>query len=117
MANYLDFEYDKKNDPKMVIVWEQNYETGKVEEKKYNVSDYLYFYIDAIDEHKADKEFTSQRGTKVQRVEAEDYKSLKSGEAAKFYHGMNLNTYESDIEPIQKVMLDNYGKDNQKAAT
>ena len=30
---------------------------------------------------------------------------------------MNLNTYESDIEPIQKVMLDNYGKDNQKAAS
>ena len=117
MANYFDFEYNKKSDPSHVIVWEQNYETGKVEEKKYNVSDYLYFYIDAIDESKADKEFTSQRGTKIQKVEAEDYKSLRNGEAARFYHGMNLNTYESDIEPIQKAMLDNYGKDNQKAAT
>ena len=37
MANYFDFEYNKKSDPSHVIVWEQNYETGKVEEKKYNV--------------------------------------------------------------------------------
>ena len=118
MANYIDFEYvGKKAEPTGIRVWEQNYETRKVEVKDYPIADYLYFYIDAIDLDKAETEFTSQRGTKVQRVEAEDYKNLRSGDAAKFYHGMNLNTYESDIEPIQKVMLDHYGRDNQKAAT
>lgn len=118
MANYIDFEYtgSRKAEPTGIRVWEQNYETRKVEEVDYPISDYLYFYIDAIDMDKAETEFTSQRGTKVQRVEAEDYKNLRSGDAAKFYHGMGLNTYESDIEPIQKVMLDHYGKDNQKAA-
>lgn len=118
MANYIDFEYTgpRKAEPTGIRVWEQNYETRKVEAVDYPISDYLYFYIDAIDADKAETEFTSQRGTKVQRVEADEYKNLKSGESAKFYHGMGLNTYESDIEPIQKVMLDNYGKDNQKAA-
>jgi DNA polymerase elongation subunit (family B) len=117
MANYLDYEYDKKSDPKEIIVWEQNYETRKIEEKKYKVSDYMYFYIDAIDEDQVVEEFTSQRGTRIQRVEADDYKTLRNGDAAQFYHGMNLNTYESDIEPIQKAMLDNYGEDNQRAPT
>lgn len=117
MANYIDFEYTgpRKAEPTGIRVWEQNYETRKVESKDYPIDDYLYFYIDAIDMDKAETKFTSQRGTKVQRVEGEDYKNLKSGDAAKFYHGMGLNTYESDIEPIQKVMLDNYGKDNQKS--
>ena len=118
MANYIDFEYTgpRKAEPTGIRVWEQNYETRKVEAVDYPISDYLYFYIDAIDDDKAETEFTSQRGTRVQRVEADEYKNLKSGDSAKFYHGMGLNTYESDIEPIQKVMLDNYGKDNQKAA-
>ena len=116
MANYIDSAYDKKSEPSKVFVWEQNYETRKVEKKEYPVSDYLYFYIDALDEEKAETEFTSQRGTKVQKVVAENYKSLKNGDAAKFYHRMNCNTYESDIEPMQKVMLDNYGQDNMKAA-
>lgn len=117
MANYIDYEYiGKKAEPTGIRVWEQNYETRKVEAVDYPISDYLYFYIDAIDLDKAETEYTSQRGTKVQKVEAEDYKNLRSGDAAKFYHGMNLNTYESDIEPIQKVMLDHYGRDNQKAA-
>ena len=115
MANYIDYEYDKKSDPKKVFVWEQNYETREIEKKEYDVSDYLYFYIDAIDSEKIEKGITSQRGTNVQKVEADTYKELRNGSAAKFYHGMNLNTYESDIEPIQKVMLDNYGKDNQKS--
>lgn len=117
MGNYIDYEYDKKTDPKKIYVWEQNYETNKVEKVEYPVEDYFYFYIDAIDEDKAEKDLTSQRGTKVQRVEADGFKSLKSGEAAKYYRDMDLNTYESDIEPIQKCMLDNYGEDNQKAPT
>lgn len=117
MANYIDYEYlGKKADPTGIRVWEQNYETRKIDVVDYPIDDYLYFYIDAIDEDQIVDGITSQRGTKVQRVEAETYKELKSGEAAKFYHGMNLNTYESDVEPIQKVMLDNYGTDNQKAA-
>lgn len=97
-------------------MWEQNYETRKVEKKEYDVADYLYFYIDALEEDKIDPQYTSQRGTKVQKVWAENYKSLRKGDAAKFYHSMNCNTYESDIEPSQKVMLDNYGMDNMKAA-
>ena len=117
MANYIDYEYDKKSDPKKIFVWEQNYETNKVEKVEYNVEDYLYFYIDAVDESKAEKDLTSQRGTKIQKVKAEDFKSLKDGSAAKYYHGLGLNTYESDISPIQKCMLDNYGPDNQKTPT
>ncbi len=80
MANYIDFEYvGKKADPTAIRVWEQNYETRKVEAVDYNIAEYLYFYIDAIDEDKAETEFTSQRGTKVQRVEADEYKNLQSG--------------------------------------
>lgn len=116
MSNYIDCCYNVKSEPTKVFVWEQNYETNEVEVKEYNVADYLYFYVDALDESKAETEFTSQRGTKVQKVVAENYKALRNGEAVKFYHSMKCNTYESDIEPIHKVMLDNYGKDNQKAA-
>jgi len=116
MANYIDCSYDKISDPKKIIVWEQNYETRKVEKKEYKIEDYLYFYIDAIDEEKIVDGITSQRGTKVQKVYADSFKELRNGEAAKAYHTMGLNTYESDIEPIQKVMLDHYGLDNQKAA-
>lgn len=116
MANYLDYAYGpKKGDPEYVIVWEQNYETRKIEEKKYPIEDYLYYYIDAIDESKADTTYTSQRGTKVQRVMADSFKSFKDGTSSKYYRDMGLNTYESDIDPILKVMLDNYGVDNQKA--
>lgn len=115
MANYLDCTYDKKSDPTEIIVWEQNYDTRKVEEKRYKLEDYLYFYIDAVDEKKIEPNITSQRGTFVQKVDAENYKSLRNGEAAKQYQRLKLNTYESDIEPIHKAMLDNYGKDHQKA--
>ena len=116
MANYIDYEYlGTKAAPTGIRVWEQNYETNKIEEVDYPLEDYLYFYIDAIDETKAESDLTSQRGTKVQKVVADDFKSLKDGSAAKYYQGMNLNTYESDIGPIQKCMLDNYGRDNQKA--
>jgi hypothetical protein len=115
LANYIDYEYDKKSEPSKIFVWEQNYETGKIEKIEYDVADYLYFYIDAIDEDKAEPDLTSQRGTKVQKVEADSFKSLKDGSAAKYYRDMGVNTYESDIEPIQKCMLDNYGVDNQKA--
>ena len=115
MSNYIDFTYDKASDPSEIIVWEQNYETREIEEKRYNIKDYLYFYVDALDDAKAEKDLTSQRGTKVQKIIADNYKALKSGEAAEYYHSINLNTYESDIEPIQKVMLDNYGQDNMKA--
>jgi len=79
------------------------------------LDDYLYFYIDAVDPTKVDKEYTSQRGTKVQKVQATNYNDLKKGDAVKYYHKLKLNTYESDIEPLQKVMLDNHGVDNQKA--
>lgn len=116
MANYIDYEYDKKSDPTKVYVWEQNYETRKIERKEYDVADYLYFYIDAIDEDRIVEGITSQRGTNVQKINAESYKELRSGDAVKMYHSMGLNTYESDVEPISKVMLDNYGEDNQKAA-
>ena len=118
MANYIDAEYlgSRKSEPTGIRVWVQNYDTRKVEVVDYPIEDYLYFYIDAIDKTKIEKNFTSQRGTQVQRVEADDYKGLKSGDAAKFYHGMGVNTYESDIEPLHKVLLDNYGRDNQKAA-
>jgi len=115
MANYIDYTYDKNSTPSEIIVWEQNYDTGKIEEKRYDIKDYLYFYIDALDESKADKNFTSQRGTKVQKIFVDNYKDLKSGDAAKYYQELGINTYESDIEPIQKVMLDNYGQDNMKA--
>lgn len=116
MANYIDYEYlGKKADPTGIRVWEQNYETGKIEEVDYKIDDYLYFYIDAIDTDKADPDIVSQRGTKVQKVQADNFKELKDGTAARYYRGMNLNTYESDIGPIQKCMLDNYGVDNQKA--
>lgn len=116
MANYIDYEYDKRSDPKKIFVWEQNYETRKIEKKEYKVEDYLYFYIDAVDDDKIIEGIKSQRSTKVQKVSADSYKELRNGEAAKVYHTMNINTYESDIEPIHKVMLDNYGLDNQKAA-
>jgi len=116
LANYIDFEYTgKKADPDGIIVWEQNYETGEIEEKRYSLKDYLYFYIDAIDDEKAIENITSQRGTKVQKIIADSFRDLKSGESAKYYHGLNINTYESDISPLDKCMLDNYGKDNQKA--
>lgn len=116
MANYIDYEYSgTKQDPTGIVVWEQNYETRKVEEKTYNLNDYLYFYVDYIDKKKIVPEVTSQRGTQVQKIEVDNYKSLKSGEAAKSYRDLKLNTYESDIEPIHKAMLDNYGIDHQKA--
>lgn len=115
MANYIDCTYDKQSDPSKVIVWEQNYETGKVEKKEYPIEDYLYFYCDAMNDSKAEKGITSQRGTKVQKVFAESFKSLKNGDDAKRFQSSGFNTYESDIEPLQKVMLDNYGKDHQKA--
>jgi len=115
MANYIDFAYDKKSDPKEVIVWEQNYDSGEIEEKRYPVSDYLYFYIDARDPEKAEKGWIAQTGGPIQKVWASSYKSLKDGSAAKSYHDLGLKTYESDIEPSHKVMLDNYGKDHQKA--
>lgn len=115
MANVFDNAYDKNSDPTKVFTWEQNYETGKIEQKEYPIEDYLYFYVDLIDESKAESDLISQRGTRVQKIIAESYKSLKNGEAVKFFHGIGLNTYESDIDPIQKVMLDNYGKDHQIA--
>lgn len=116
MGNYIDYEYlGKKAEPTGIRVWEQNYDTGKIEEKDYNLDDYLYFYVDAIDEKKAEKELTSQRGTKVQKVVAENFKAFKDGTSAKYFKSMGLNTYESDIDPISKCMLDNYGIDNQKA--
>lgn len=115
MANYFDFEYDKKSDPKEVIVWEQNYDTGEVEERRFPVKDYLYFYVDALDQSKADPVFKSQRDTFVQKLTLDTFKEFKDGAAAKRYREMGLNTYESDISPLLKVMLDNYGLDNQKA--
>lgn len=119
MANYIDYEYSgaRKSDPEGIVVWEQDYESGKIEKKEYPLDDYLYFYIDAIDENKSEPDITSQRGTKVQKIQADSFKEFKSGDAGSYYRGMNLNTYESDIDPIQKCMLDNYGKDNQKAPT
>lgn len=115
MANYIDCTYDKKTDPEKIFVWEQNYDTRKIEKKEYKVEDYLYFYIDVIDPEKAVPDITSQRGTNVQKVIADSFKELRNGEAAKAFHTMGLNTYESDIEPIHKVLLDNYGIDNQKS--
>jgi hypothetical protein len=116
MANYIDFAYlGKTADPTGIRVWEQNYETGKIDEKDYDIKDYLYFYIDATDENKIEKNLISQRGTKVKKVVADNFKVLRNGESAKMFHSLNLNTYESDIEPLHKVMLDNYGKDHQKA--
>ena len=35
MSNYIDFTYDKASDPSEIIVWEQNYETREIEEKRY----------------------------------------------------------------------------------
>jgi len=116
VANYIDFTYvGTQSDPQTVRVWEQNYETRKIEEIEYPIEEYIYFYIDVLDKESVEEGITSQRGTKVQKVNAENFKMLRNGSAAKFYHNMNLHTYESDIEPIFKVMLDNYGIDNQKA--
>jgi len=115
MSNFFDATYDKSGDPSKVFVWEQNYETNKVELKEFDVEDYLYFYVDYIDEKQIVENITSQRGTKVQKIIANSFKELRNGSAVKMFHDMGLNTYESDIDPLQKVMLDIYGKDHQKA--
>jgi len=115
MANYIDAEYDKKTDPTKIIVWEQDYDTGEIIEKEYPIKDYLYFYVDAVDETKAVPNLTSQRGTKVQKVKAKDFKSYSKRTEAIEVNEAGLNTYESDISPLDKALLDNYGKDNQKA--
>ena len=116
MANYIDYTYiGKVSDPSGVMVWEQNYETGEIEEKVYNIKDYLYFYVDATNKDNTVEGMTSQRGTNVQLVKADDFKSLKAGVKAMELNALGLNTYESDIAPLQKVMLDNYGVDNMKA--
>jgi hypothetical protein len=58
VSNYVDYEYiGKKSEPTGIRVWEQNYETRKVEAVDYPISDYLYFYIDAIDLYKAETEY------------------------------------------------------------
>lgn len=115
MANYIDYTYmGKVSDPTGVMVWEQNYDTGEIEEKVYNIKDYLYFYVDATSENKVEG-MTSQRGTDVQLVKADNFKDFKAGIKAKELNDLGLNTFESDIAPIQKVMLDHYGVDNMKA--
>ncbi len=116
MANYIDYTYmGKVSDPTGVMVWEQNYDTGAIEEKVYNIKDYLYFYVDSPNDSETLEGMTSQRGTDIKQVREEDFKSYKAGDKAKDLNDLGFNTYESDIPPLQKVMLDHYGKDNMKA--
>jgi DNA polymerase elongation subunit (family B) len=114
MSNFIDYEYDNAKKPTKIIVWEQDYKTNKIVTKKYPIKDYLYFYSDSINENEIIPDLISQRSTQIQKHYATNYEDYKKGETSQQVQSYGFNTYESDIEPKDKCILDNYGKDNQK---
>ena len=113
MANYYDYTYDDDKNPKYVYVWEQDYETNKIVKKKYDVKKYLYFYVDSIN-GKGEENIISQLGTIVNKVRMNDYKRFVSRKDAIDFNDQGLFTYESDIAPIDKCIMDEYGDEIKK---
>jgi len=112
MANFFDYTYDDIKNPSKIIIWEQNYNTNQIETKYYDIDDYLYFYVES---NKTNSNILSQYNKPVKKVWASSYDSYKKGEDKAYYIEEGFRVFESDIEPSQKVIFDNYGKDNMKS--
>lgn len=111
MANFFDAVYDDPRDPKYIIVWEQDYETHKIRKLKYPIEDYLYFYSETTEDQ---SEMLSMTGKHVKKINLSNYRIFKDKETYEELKRSGFDVFETDIEPLQKCLWDNYGTENKK---